>query len=121
VFDRILIEELPKDKITFCVRGFPVLNDATMDDAKESSLTSIVKVIDSGTDLPGIIQEECSNEFNDYFNNADLIIAKGQGNYETLHESSKNIFFLFKVKCLIVAKQSSHKLGDSAIISKFRI
>ena len=95
-----------------------MLNDAIMDDAEESGLTSMVKVIDSGTDLPGIIRTECSREFNNRFDKADLIIAKGQGNYETLNNSGKNIFFLFKVKCSVVAKESGNNLGDIVIINR---
>jgi len=117
VFDKIFIEELPKNKITFCVRGLPILNDALMDDAKKAGLTSMVKVIDSGTDLPGIILDECSAEFNKCFNEADLIIAKGQGNFETLNDSKKNIFFLFKVKCPAVANETGSKLGDTVILN----
>jgi len=118
IFDKIFIDELPKDKITFCVRGLPILNDALMDDAKEAGLTSMVKVIDNGTDLPGIIPDECSAEFNNHFNEADLIIAKGPRNFETLNNSKENIFFLFKVKCPAVANKYGCKIGDTVIINK---
>jgi uncharacterized protein with ATP-grasp and redox domains len=77
----------------------------------------MVKVIDSGTDLPGIIPDECSTEFKNCFNEADLIIAKGQGNFETLNDSKKNIFFLFKVKCPAVANESGSKIGDTVILN----
>jgi uncharacterized protein with ATP-grasp and redox domains len=117
IFDRIFIDELPKNKITFCVRGRPILNDALMGDAEKAGLTSMVKVIDSGTDLPGIIPDECSAEFKNCFNEADLIIAKGQGNFETLNDSKKNIFFLFKVKCPAVADESGSKIGDTVILN----
>jgi uncharacterized protein with ATP-grasp and redox domains len=117
IFDKIFIDELPKNKITFCVRGLPILNDALMDDAGKAGLTSMVKVIDSGTDLPGIIPDECSTEFKNCFNEADLIIAKGQGNFETLNDSKRNIFFLFKVKCPVVAIESKSKIGDTIIIN----
>jgi uncharacterized protein with ATP-grasp and redox domains len=117
IFDKIFLDELPKDKITFCVRGLPILNDALMDDAKKAGLTSMVKVIDTGTDLPGVIPDECSSEFNSYYNNADLIIAKGQGNFETLNDNKKNIFFLFKVKCPPVANESGAKVGNMVILN----
>lgn len=117
IFDKIFIDELPKDKITFCVRGLPILNDALMDDAKKAGLTSTVKVIDSGTDLPGIIPDECSAELNSCFNEADLIIAKGQGNFETLNNIDKNIFFLFKVKCQTVANETGCEIGDTVILN----
>jgi uncharacterized protein with ATP-grasp and redox domains len=117
IFDKIFINELPNNKITFCVRGRPILNDALMGDAKKAGLTSMVKVIDSGTDLPGIILDECSAEFKNCFNEADLIIAKGQGNFETLNDNKKNIFFLFKVKCPAVANESGSKIGDTVILN----
>jgi uncharacterized protein with ATP-grasp and redox domains len=117
IFDKIFIDELPKNKITFCVRGLPILNDALMDDAEKAGLTSMVNVIDSGTDLPGIILDECSTEFKNFFNEADLIIAKGQGNFETLNDSTKNIFFLFKVKCPAVANETGSKIGDTVILN----
>jgi uncharacterized protein with ATP-grasp and redox domains len=117
IFDKIFINELPNNKITFCVRGRPILNDALMGDAKKAGLTSMVKVINSGTDLPGIISDECSTEFKNCFNEADLIIAKGQGNFETLNDSKKNIFFLFKVKCSAVANETGSKIGDTVILN----
>ena len=117
IFDKIFIDELPKDKITFCVRGMSISNDALMDDAEKAGLTSMVKVIDSGTDLPGIIHDECSTEFKNCFNEADLIIAKGQGNFETLNDSRKNISFLFKVKCPAVANETRCKIGDTVILN----
>lgn len=117
IFDKIFIDELPKDKITFCVRGLPILNDALREDAEKAGLTSMVRVIDSGTDLPGVIPDECSTEFKNCFNEADLIIAKGQGNFETLNDSKKNIFFLFKVKCSAVANESGSNVGDTVILN----
>ena len=63
IFDKIFIDELPKNKITFCVRGLPILNDDLMADAEKAGLTSFVQVIDSGTDLPGIIPDEGLTEF----------------------------------------------------------
>lgn len=117
VFDRLFIDLLPKEKIRYCVRGGPVLNDAVRSDAEAAGLTNRVRVMDSGADLPGIILEECSDEFNNCFNRADLVIAKGQGNYETLDECSKNIFFLFKVKCPAVAALSRHPIGATAVIA----
>lgn len=101
--DRLLIEELPAARVTVAVRGKPVINDATMDDAYAAGIHEIVKVIDNGSDAPGTILSECSPEFRRCFSDADLIIAKGQGNYETLSDAKKKIFFLFRVKCPVVA------------------
>ncbi|MCK5097561.1 MAG: DUF89 family protein [Desulfobacteraceae bacterium] len=118
VLDRVLLEQIDKNKVTYAVRGKPVLNDATMEDAVDAGLTRIVKVIDNGVDIPGTVLSCCSDQFRAEFANADLIISKGQGNYETLDHNDKRIAFLFKVKCKVVADNSGFKEGDSvALIS----
>jgi len=104
VFDRLLIERLPYEKITFAVKSRPVINDATREDAKVSGLVDMVKVIENGSDAPGTILGQASEEFLEHFNKADMIIAKGQGNYETLSEENQNIFFLLKAKCPVIAR-----------------
>ena len=98
VLDKLLIEQLPLEKTTFVVRGGPILNDALRVDAEQAGITELVPVIDNGDNSPGTILEYCSAEFNELFNSADLIIAKGQGNFETLSENPANIFFLLKAK-----------------------
>ena len=118
VFDKLLIEYLPKEKIVFSVRGEPIINDALMTDAEQVGLTEIVRVISNGSTLPGTCLSECSEEFNEYFNNADLIISKGQGNYETLNDVDKNIFFLLKVKCPVVARDISVPFGKCVCLNK---
>jgi len=115
VFDRLLIEQLPYDKVTFAVRGYPVINDVTMDDAEATGITKLVSVIDNGSDAPGTILDECSDEFKHVFQDADVIISKGQGNYESLSESNKNIFFIFKVKCPVVAENTKCAVGSMVI------
>jgi damage-control phosphatase, subfamily I len=112
VLDRLLLEQLNPDKVVFAVRGQPTINDATIDDARQSGITDLVQVIDSGSDAPGTILEDCSEEFCQYFQQADLIIAKGQGNYETLSASEAPIFFLLKVKCPVIAANIKLPLGD---------
>ena len=111
VFDHLLIEQLPIDKITVVVKGSPVINDATIEDANVVGLDRIVEVIDNGSDGPGTILQTCSKEFLDRFEKADLIIAKGQGNYETLSGVDKNIFFLLKVKCPVIAEDIGCDVG----------
>jgi len=103
VFDRLLIEQLPVDKVTFVVRGGPIINDAIMADARETGMTELVNVIDNGSNIPGTVLEKCSKEFRECFAHADLIIAKGQGNYESLSSCEKNIFFLLKAKCPVIS------------------
>jgi uncharacterized protein with ATP-grasp and redox domains len=115
VFDRLLIEQLPTEKVTLVVKGEPVINDATMEDAKVAGLTEIVKVIDNGSDAPGTIMESCSQRFLEHFEDSDLVIAKGQGNYETLSRVDKNIFFILKAKCPVIARDLGCKVGEMII------
>jgi uncharacterized protein with ATP-grasp and redox domains len=118
VFDRVLIEQLGPDKIIFVVRGEPVINDATMEDAQATGLTNVVRVIDNGDDAPGTILKSCSEEFRHCFEEADLIIAKGQGNYETLSDIDKNIFFLLTAKCPVIARDLVCDVGEMILRSK---
>ena len=116
IFDRLFIEKIGADRVTLSVRGFPVINDATKEDAIAAGLDQIVNVIDNGSDAPGTILKECSEEFCRYFKEADLIIAKGQGNYETLSGADKEIFFLLKVKCPLISDHTGLKVGTHAVI-----
>ena len=111
VFDRLLLEALPLEKITVAVRGAPVINDATMEDAETAGILQIVSVISNGSDAPGTVVAECSQAFRDCFNRADLIISKGQGNYETLSDAHKHVFFLLSVKCPIIAADIGAPVG----------
>ena len=112
VLDRLLIEQLPVERVTVVVKGEPVINDATMDDAIIAGLPKIVEVIDNGSDAPGTILETCSQAFRNRFKDADLIIAKGQGNYETLSDIDKNIFFILKAKCPVIARDLDCEVGE---------
>lgn len=111
VFDRLLIEQLPTDKITVAVKGAPTINDATMADAEAVGLMGMVTVIDNGSDAPGTLLEDCSDDFRTRFENADLIIAKGQGNFETLSETDRPIYFLLKAKCPVIAGHLGCEVG----------
>jgi len=112
VFDRLLIEQIPIEKVTVVVKGFPVINDATMEDAIVAGLPRIVEVIDNGSDGPGTILESCSPAFRSRFSTADLAIAKGQGNYETLSDVDKSIFFILKAKCPVIASDLGCGVGE---------
>ena len=117
VFDRLLIEQMPPGKVTVGVRGFPVINDATMTDAEDTGITELAEVIENGSDAPGTILADCSETFVERFNKADLIIAKGQGNYETLSEVDKDIYFLLKVKCPVIARDIGCQM-DSLVLRR---
>jgi damage-control phosphatase, subfamily I len=115
VFDRLLIEELPHEKVIFAVKGSPVLNDVTREDAAMTGLTDLVEVVENGCDAPGTLLGHCSVEFRQCFEQSDLIIAKGQGNYESLNEVNKNMFFLLKAKCPVVARDLSCDVGQMVL------
>jgi hypothetical protein len=110
-FDRLLIEQISPERVTLAVRGAPVINDATLVDAQAVGLDEIVKIVDNGSDVPGTLLNDCSLEFRRRFAEADLILAKGQGNFESLSNQSGNLFFLFKVKCPLVANQIQQPIG----------
>jgi len=115
-FDRLLIEQISPERVTLVVRGAPVINDATRIDARAVGLDKIVEVLDNGSDAPGTLLEDCSPEFRQCFANADLIIAKGQGNFESLNHQTGNIFFLFKVKCPMVANHIIQPVGTQVLV-----
>ncbi|MGM0509389.1 MAG: damage-control phosphatase ARMT1 family protein [Fusobacteriota bacterium] len=109
VFDKVFIEylqeEFPNLDITYGVRGKPVINDITKKDAVEVGLNKIVKIIDNGDSAPGTVIKDASEEFKKVFYDADIVITKGQGNYETLNNIDRdNLFFLFMAKCNVVAE-----------------
>jgi uncharacterized protein with ATP-grasp and redox domains len=103
VFDRLFIEEINKPVI-YVVRERPIINDATREDARLSGLGNISEIISSGCDAPGNILNFCSDEFLKIYGSADLVISKGQGNYEALSDEERPIFFLLKAKCRVVAR-----------------
>ena len=119
VFDRVLLEVL-QDRGKMCtvaVKGKPVINDATLEDAAATGLAAFAEVIDNGNDGIGTLLEACSPPFLEKYRGADLIISKGQANYETLVQSGDDrIFFLFKVKCPVVANALGGKNGDIVLI-----
>ncbi len=113
VFDRLFVEML-KDKhdVTFVVKRGPVINDATIEDARYVGMTDIVKVIDTGSDGIGVKWSSVSDEFMDYYNSADIVISKGQGNFETMSDKPVKSFFLLRAKCDCVARKLGVKFGD---------
>ncbi|RKY83742.1 hypothetical protein DRQ09_09585 [candidate division KSB1 bacterium] len=122
VFDKLLVEEIKKvvkGEIYFVVRGKSILNDATIEDAKMVGLDKVVKIISDGYDAPAFIPSESSKEAKFLFESSDLVIAKGQGNYESLSEVRKNIYFLLRLKCSIVAKDIGGKVGDNILIKSY--
>lgn len=114
VCDKLLIEQLLKlgKKVTFVVRGKPTINDATLEDASYVGLDTLTTVMSNGSDAPGTRFMDCSLEFRQLFASSELIISKGQGNFEGLSEVPGPIFFLFKVKCPVIASEVDADIGD---------
>ncbi len=116
VVDRMLVEQLPRDRVVVAVRGGPVLNDATLADARAVGLDTLAPAIENGSDAPGTVLADCSREFRHVFGAADVIIAKGQGNYESLSDVDAPVFFLLKVKCPLAARHAGLPLGAHALL-----
>ncbi len=118
-FDRVLLRILRemKKSVIVAVKGSPVINDATLEDAVESGLTEYTELIDNGSDGIGTLLELCSERFREVYRSADMIISKGQANYETLEQTGDSrLFFLFKVKCLVVARALGRGNGDIVLM-----
>jgi uncharacterized protein with ATP-grasp and redox domains len=115
VWDKMLIEELLENfnlEIFCAVRGSPILNDATMEDALFVGMDKLVNMISNGSDAPGTILTRCSEEFLKIYRKSDLILAKGQGNYESLSGENRPIFFLLNVKCPVIAEDIHCDVGE---------
>jgi len=115
VFDRLLIEQIGRERITFVVRSGPAINDALKADADDTGISDMVPVIDSGVDAPGTPLSLCSPGFLDELKATDLVISKGQGNYETLSDLDRPVFFLFRVKCSLVSRHLDLPQGTLVI------
>ena len=113
--DQVKEEQLIPKEVVFAVRSKEILNDITLEDAKSLGIDKLCKVIESGSTISGTAMEQVSNEFLDYFNNADLVISKGQGNFETLLNSKRKIYFLFKIKCEPIAELCGYPAGTGLI------
>lgn len=103
VFDRVLIETLDLP-VTYAVKGGPIVNDATMEDATAAGLDEVAEVVSTGSDSLGTILDRCSDDFRRRYDEAQVIIAKGQSNYETLSSEGERIFFLLRTKCPVIAQ-----------------
>ncbi len=120
VFDRILIEEIKRSykdkKVIYAVKGKPVINDALAEDAYICGIDKIAEVISCGSDAPGTVLFLCSKDFLKVYKGADMIISKGQGNFEALSQQKRPIFFLFMAKCPVVSKDVGCDVGDIILL-----
>lgn len=116
VFDKLLIEHLPTNaKVYYAAKDSPIINDATVDDAIEVGLDRVSNVISNGTNAPGTLLHKCSLEFLSIYNMVDVVIAKGQANFETLNQEKRNVYFLTQIKCVVIAKRYNYNVGDRII------
>jgi uncharacterized protein with ATP-grasp and redox domains len=116
VIDRLLVERLPAGRVTVAVRSGPAINDALVADAIAAGLGEVAAIVESGVALPGTPLTVCSPAFVERFRAADLIISKGQGNYETLEAEDAPVFFLLTAKCQVVARQLGCAVGEYLVV-----
>lgn len=121
VFDWYWLRQIgrtfPSLRLIYAVRKEPAINDMTLQDAREIGMQDVAELIDSGSSCAGTLPKLASQPFRGLFETADLIVSKGQGNYETLEDSERALFFVFKVKCDVVARYSGLPLGSLIIAS----
>ena len=103
VLDRLLIEQLTNNKVTYVVKGSAAVNDATREDAMDAGIDQYCEIIDHGAATLGTLLDQCNDDFIQRFENAPLIIAKGMANYESLSATQRPIFFLLQAKCEVIA------------------
>ncbi len=118
-FDRLLIEVLTEDleaEVIAVVRGAPIVNDATLEDAREVGLTDVCEVIDTGAEMLGLLVTEAGSELREALESADLVLSKGQGNFESIPEEpfpDVPVYFLLRAKCEPVARELGVSVGDN--------
>ncbi|MFP4547835.1 MAG: damage-control phosphatase ARMT1 family protein [Fidelibacterota bacterium] len=117
VFDRLFIEQINKP-VTFVVRGEPILNDITRAEAEIVGLNTVADIMSSGTSAPGNVINDCAPEFLNKLADADLVISKGQGNYEALSDTSYPIFFMLKAKCHVIARDIGVPEGSLLLMAR---
>lgn len=116
VTDKLFISTLRHPDLYFAVRGSPVMNDVTLEDAYSVGMDKEARIISNGYDAPSTLLTECSSEFLAVYDRADIVISKGQGNLEGLiDEGNKKIFFLLMVKCEIMGKKVNANVGDVVV------
>lgn len=120
VFDKLLIETMGKP-VTYVVREEPIINDVTMEDAVNSGIGEVAEIISSGIHTPAIILKLCNENFIKKFNEADLVISKGQGNFEGLSEVKRPVYFLLKAKCRLIARELNVKMNDNIMMRNYQL
>ncbi len=113
LFIQILQQLYPKLIVSYMVRGCPIINDVTMKEAKEAGFDKLCNLVDSGVNTPGFVYMRANEESKQLFDEVDFVITKGMGNYECLSPAPrKNLCYLLKVKCGVVAASLEKNIGD---------
>ncbi len=112
VFDRIFLEHAGlRGSCLFAVKGSPVINDCIREDAVQSGLKEVATIIETGSDAPGTVLKDTTPKFQKLFNEAPLIIAKGQANFETLSDCPREVYLLTQIKCPVIGKRYGFETG----------
>jgi len=117
LFDKVMMKYLKEEfknlHIFYAVRGKPIINDITIEDAVTAGIDEFAEIVDSGVDTPGLDLNRASDRLQSVYKQSDIVLAKGMGNYESLNAiSTRPTFFLLKVKCSVVAKSLKSNVGD---------
>ena len=116
VLDKLFLETINHPDVWFAVREKPVLNDATEKEAREVGIHQFAKIIRNGDDAPSTLLHRVSPEFIEIYQQADLIISKGMGNFEGLmFESDTRLFFLLMIKCPVIGRKIGGKKGEFVV------
>lgn len=122
VFDRILMEEIKRmhnNIEIFCaVKEKPIINDALIEDAVQCGIGACADILSSGSDAPGTVLSLCGEKFTKTLESADMVISKGQGNFEAFEIEDRPVFYLFMAKCPVVAREAGCGPGDINLIAK---
>jgi uncharacterized protein with ATP-grasp and redox domains len=121
VLDKLLLETIGHPNVFYAVRDKPVINDVTAEDAYYTGINTLARIISNGYDAPSTIIEKASAEFISVYDDADLVISKGQGNFEGLASNTReDLFFLLIVKCDVIARLLGVKKGDYVVKKNIR-
>lgn len=120
VFDRVMIEEMNKPVI-YAVKSAPALNDAMMPDVLASGLDPLVKIVENGSPMVGTVLAKCSAEFLALYTSVDMVISKGQANFETLLDEQRRVFFLLKIKCDLLSRKHHIPLNEYVLLDNRKL
>jgi len=106
-------ELFPDLWIGYAVRGRPIINDVTIQEAEDAGIGDVAEILDSGVDTPGLDLDRANDGFLEVYESSDVVLAKGMGNYESLNDrSTRPTWFLLKIKCEVVAASLDGEVGE---------